>query len=165
MRPRHRSPLRRAVGAAAGATPVLGLVGAPAGAQSGDQPWTDDTLPPEERAALLVDALTLEQKIQQIAVSRFLEDDEGDTVVINRRGNSAYQSGRFEPQGTLPGCTWQDTGRQIRGIEELGIPTVRMTNGGTGVKGGSCGNDPEATGLPSTPAAAATFDRELNYEL
>ena len=73
-------------------------------------------------------------------------------------------NGEFAPQGTLPGCEWQDTGRQIRGIEELGIPTVRMTNGGTGVKGGSCGNDPEATGLPSTLAMAATFDRELNYE-
>ena len=39
-----------------------------------------------------------------------------------------------------------------------------MTNGGTGVKGGSCGNDPEATGLPSSLAMAATFNRELNYE-
>ncbi|MEH7251030.1 glycoside hydrolase family 3 C-terminal domain-containing protein, partial [Neobacillus niacini] len=40
----------------------------------------------------------------------------------------------------------------------------RMTNGGTGVKGGSCGNDPVATGLPSTVAMAATFNRGLNYE-
>lgn len=27
-------------------------------------PWQDDTLPPRERAALLVAAMTLEQKIQ-----------------------------------------------------------------------------------------------------
>ena len=39
-----------------------------------------------------------------------------------------------------------------------------MTNGGTGVKGGSCDNDPLATGLPSTLAMAATFDRKLNNE-
>ena len=89
---------------------------------------------------------------------------QGETVVINRGGTSKYQNGVFEPQGTLPGCEWQDTGRQIRGIEELGIPTIRMTNGGTGVKGGSCGNDPLATGLPSTLAMAATFDRKLNNE-
>lgn len=38
-----------------------------------------------------------------------------------------------------------------------------MTNGGTGIRGGSCQN-PLATGVPSTTAAAATFDRELNYE-
>ncbi|MGX2957855.1 beta-glucosidase [Peribacillus sp. JNUCC 23] len=106
----------------------------------------------------------MEQKMQQIAISRFNENDTGETVVINKKGSSKYQNGVFAPEGTLPGCEWQDTGRQIHGIEDLGIPTIRMTNGGTGVKGGSCGNDPLATGLPSTPAMAATFDRELNYE-
>ena len=118
----------------------------------------------EERTKLLLDAMTMEQKIQQIAISRFNENDKGETVVINRKGSNKYQSGEFPPQGTLPGCEFQDTGRQIRGIEELGIPTIRMTNGGTGVKGGSCHNDPVATGLPSTVAMAATFNRELNYE-
>ncbi|MFC4411685.1 beta-glucosidase [Chungangia koreensis] len=131
----------------------------------GAKPWMNTKLSAEERAELLLDAMTMEQKIQQIAISRFNENDKGATVVINRGGkNSKYMNGEFAPQGTLPGCEWQDTGRQIRGIEELGIPTIRMTNGGTGVKGGSCGNDPVATGLPSTPALAATFDRELNYE-
>ena len=76
-----------------------------------------------------------------------------------------YRNGVFAPQGTLPGCEFTDTGRSIRGIEELGIPTIRMTNSGTGVKGGACANDPGATGLPSTPNMAATFDRDLNYEV
>ncbi|SOC41412.1 beta-glucosidase [Ureibacillus acetophenoni] len=127
-------------------------------------PWMNTQLSAEERTELLLDEMTMEQKIQQIAISRFNENNTGDPVVIKRGGTSKYQNGEFAPEGTLPGCDWQDTGRQIRGIEELGIPTVRMTNGGTGVKGGSCGNDPLATGLPSTPALAATFDRELNYE-
>ncbi|MDI3330849.1 MAG: glycoside hydrolase family 3 C-terminal domain-containing protein [Micrococcus sp.] len=126
--------------------------------------WQDTTRTAAERTESLLDAMTLDQKIQQIAVSRFNENDTGDPVVIDRSGRSAYQNGVFAPQGTLSGCEWQDTGRQIRGIDELGIPTVRMTNGGTGVKGGSCGNDPEATGLPSTLAMAATFDRGLNQE-
>lgn len=129
------------------------------------KPWMNvKKLTAEERADLLIEAMTLDQKIQQIAVSRFYEDDKGEPIVLNRSGTSKYQSGEFAPQGTLPGCEWQDTGRQIRGIEELGIPTIRMTNGGTGVKGGSCGNDPEATGLPSTLSMAATFNRDLNYE-
>ena len=128
------------------------------------RPWQDTQRTAQERTEALLEAMTLDQKIQQIAVSRFNENDTGDPVVIDRRGNNAYQNGVFPPQGTLPGCEWQDTGRQIRGIDELGIPTVRMTNGGTGVKGGSCGNDPEATGLPSTLAMAATFDRGLNLE-
>ncbi|SDN70937.1 glycoside hydrolase family 3 protein [Bacillus sp. OK048] len=135
------------------------------GGPVGTKPWMNTKLPAVERTKLLLDAMTLEQKIQQIAISRFNENDKGETVVIKRGGSNKYQSGIFPPQGTLPGCEWQDTGRQIRGIEELGIPTVRMTNGGTGVKGGSCGNDPVATGLPSTPAMAATFNRGLNYEV
>ena len=134
------------------------------GGTEGTKPWMNTQLSAEERTELLLDAMTMEQKIQQIAISRFNENDTGETVVIKRGGTSKYMNGEFAPQGTLPGCEWQDTGRQIRGIEELGIPTIRMTNGGTGVKGGSCGNDPEATGLPSTLAMAATFNRELNYE-
>ncbi|MEH7390703.1 glycoside hydrolase family 3 C-terminal domain-containing protein [Bacillus sp. JJ1503] len=134
------------------------------GRAEGTKPWMNTKLSAEERTKLLLDAMTMEQKIQQIAISRFNENDKGETVVIKRGGSNKYMSGVFPPQGTLPGCEWQDTGRQIRGIEELGIPTVRMTNGGTGVKGGSCGNDPVATGLPSTLAMAATFNRGLNYE-
>eukprot|EP00130_Batrachochytrium_dendrobatidis_P008282 XP_006683157.1 hypothetical protein BATDEDRAFT_92916 [Batrachochytrium dendrobatidis JAM81] len=127
-------------------------------------PWMNTKLSAEERTELLLDEMTMEQKIQQIAISRFNENDTGETVVINKGGTSKYQNGEFPPEGTLPGCEWQDTGRQIKGIEELGIPTIRMTNGGTGVKGGSCGNDPEATGLPSTLSMAATFNKEMNYE-
>ena len=134
------------------------------GGTEGTSPWMNTRLSAEERTELLLDKMTLEQKIQQIAISRFNENDKGEPIVINRRGSNKYQSGVFPPEGTLPGCEWQDTGRQIHGIEELGIPTIRMTNGGTGVKGGSCGNDPVATGLPSTLAMAATFNRKLNYE-
>ncbi|NEU31340.1 glycosyl hydrolase [bacterium LRH843] len=134
------------------------------GGTEGNNPWMNTELSAEERTELLLDEMTMEQKIQQIAISRFNENDTGETVVINKKGSSKYMNGEFAPEGTLPGCEWQDTGRQIHGIEDLGIPTIRMTNGGTGVKGGSCGNDPLATGLPSTPAMAATFDRELNYE-
>ncbi|SDN49519.1 beta-glucosidase [Psychrobacillus sp. OK028] len=134
------------------------------GETQGTNPWMNINLSAEERTELLLDEMTMEQKMQQIAISRFNENDKGEPVVIKRGGTSKYMNGEFAPQGTLPGCEYQDTGRQIKGIEELGIPTVRMTNGGTGVKGGSCHNDPQATGLPSTPGLAATFDRELNYE-
>ncbi|MHC0037677.1 beta-glucosidase [Pseudoneobacillus sp. C159] len=150
------------------ATMFLSTLVIPAYAEKGEtegtKPWMNTQLSAEERTELLLDEMTMEQKIQQIAISRFNENDTGETVVIKRGGTSKYMNGEFAPQGTLPGCEWQDTGRQIRGIEELGIPTIRMTNGGTGVKGGSCGNDPEATGLPSTLSMAATFNRELNYE-
>lgn len=160
--------MKRIISVLSAAVIFMSMLAMPANAMEGkpggDKPWMNTKLSAEERAELLLNAMTLEQKIQQIAISRFNENDKGETIVINRSGTNKYQNGEFPPQGTLPGCEWQDTGRQIRGIEELGIPTVRMTNGGTGVKGGSCGNDPEATGLPSTLSMAATFNRELNYE-
>ena len=146
----------------------MSMLEIPANAEEGGteraNPWMNTNLSAEKRTELLLNNMTMEQKIQQIAISRFNENDKGEPIVINRGGSNKYQSGVFPPEGTLPGCEWQDTGRQIHGIKELGIPTIRMTNGGTGVKGGSCGNDPVATGLPSTLAMAATFDRKLNYE-
>ena len=51
--------------------------------------------------------MTMEQKIQQIAISRFNENDTGETVNIKRGGTSKYMNGEFEPEGTLPGCESQ----------------------------------------------------------
>ena len=160
--------IKRAISIFLTAMIFMSMLEIPANAMEGGtervNPWMNTKLSAEERTELLLKKMTLEQKIQQIAISRFNENDKGEPIVIKRGGSNKYQSGVFPPEGTLPGCEWQDTGRQIRGIEELGIPTIRMTNGGTGVKGGSCGNDPVATGLPSTVAMAATFNRKLNYE-
>ncbi len=98
----------------------------------------------EERANALIAQMTLEQKVQQISNdTRPAEDDE------NR------------PEG----CEFTPIARHIQGIPELGIPTVRMINGGTGIRGGACGNEPTATGFPSSPASAATFNPELNRRL
>ncbi|HLT83591.1 MAG TPA: hypothetical protein VKZ83_05095 [Phototrophicaceae bacterium] len=80
--------------------------------------------------------MSLEQKIQQIAIYTIEGDPE------------------------LEECVVAFANRTIIGIPELGIPTFGMTNGGTGLRGGSCQNPP-ATGVPSsTAAAAATFDPE-----
>lgn len=138
---RHRGLVPR-IARAAPLTLLLGVLVAPqAVAANGDRPWLDTDRSPRERAELLVAALTLEQKIQQIGIRAIDESD------------------------VLEGCEEKRTGRTIEGIPELGIPNFRMTNGGTGVKGGSCDHDPIATGLPSTPAMAATFDRDLNYTI
>jgi beta-glucosidase len=88
--------------------------------------------------------MTLEQKVQQIS---------NDTRPAMNDANRP------------PGCEFTPIARHIQGIPELAIPTVRMINGGTGVRGGSCLPEPVATGLPSTPASAATFNPELNRQL
>jgi beta-glucosidase len=104
-------------------------------------PWMNTALTPEQRADLLIPQMTLEQKVRQIS---------NDTRPAR------------DPENRPPGCEFTDIGRHIQGVAELGIPTVRMVNGGTGVRGGSCLPEPDATALPSTPAMAATFNRQLN---
>jgi beta-glucosidase len=109
-----------------------------------DLPWMNVALPPEQRADLLIAQMTLEQKVQQIS---------NDTRPAQDAANRPA------------GCTFTEIGRHIQGIPELGIPTFRMINGGTGVRGGDCGNEPEATALPSTVAGAATFNPALGLQL
>jgi len=67
------------------------------------------------------------------------------------------------PNEELAGCGFTDLGRHIEGIPELAIPTLRAINGGTGVRGGDCLPEPVATGFPSAPLGAATFNRALNF--
>ena len=57
------------------------------GGTEGTNPWMNTKLSAEERTELLLDEMTMEQKIQQIAISRFNENDTGETVVINKRGS------------------------------------------------------------------------------
>ena len=107
-------------------------------------PWMNTSLTPEQRADLLISHMTLEQKVEQIS---------NDTRPAE------------DPANRPPGCEFTSVGRHIQSIPELGIPTVRMINGPTGVRGGDCRNEPISTALPSTPAPAATFNPELSLRL
>ena len=107
-------------------------------------PWMNTNLDPAQRADLLIARMTLEQKVEQLS---------NDTRPAEDAANRP------------PGCEFQPIGRHIQGIPELGIPTVHMINGGTGVRGGDCLPEPVATALPSTPASAATFNPDLNRQL
>jgi len=118
-------------------------------------PWMNIALSPEERSALLLEALSLDQKLQQLT--------------------GAYP----EILPDLPECYG---GRHITGIAELAIPTLRITNGPVGVGQNDCvdpalfGNpnapsgvpyvhssSAKATALPSGTAVAASFDPEVAH--
>src|SRR3954451_3576104 len=107
-------------------------------------PWMDTSLPPEQRADLLIAHMTLEQKVQQIS-------------------NDVRPA--QNPANRPDGCGFASSGRHIQGIPALGIPTVRMTNGGTGIIGGDCKPNPIGTGVPSTTAVGATFNPDLGRQL
>lgn len=51
--------------------------------------------------------------------------------------------------------------RHVAGIEELGIPRFRITNGPVGVGMGDGTPSPKATSLPMTIGVAASFDPAL----
>src|SRR4051812_30812414 len=99
-------------------------------------PWMDTSLSPEARSELLIDAMTLDQKIQQLAGAR------GAIPELQECGNP---------------------GRHVPGIPELGIPTFRITNGPVCLGGSDCSPQDKATSLPVALALAASFDQDLAY--
>ena len=107
-------------------------------------PWMNTSLSPEQRADLLIPQMTLEQKVQQLS-------------------NDVRPA--QDPANRPKGCGFAGSGRHIQGIPALGIPTVRMTNGGTGIIGGDCKPNPVGTGVPSTIALGATFNPGLGRQL
>lgn len=116
----------------------------PATAQE-ELPWMDTSLPAAERAELLLAAMTLDQKLEQIFNRPVYNEDLDDGDPTNGQG-----------------CDFTLIGRHIEGIPELAIPDFRMANGGTGIRGGDCIPEPTATALPAQISSAATFNRPLN---
>ncbi|MDX1497485.1 MAG: glycoside hydrolase family 3 C-terminal domain-containing protein [Salinisphaeraceae bacterium] len=72
-----------------------------------ERPWCDTSKTDEERAAMLVEAMTLEQKVDYLA------------------GDDPASAATCEPYCGV-----------VNGIPELGIPPLRMTDGPVGVRGG-----------------------------
>ncbi len=115
--------------------------------------WQDTTRSPRERAEALVAAMTLEQKIAQLHGAM-------DTIDI-------YAAAREASQADDADAAMEQLAAQIRierhvkGIDELGIPRFRITNGPVGVGMGDGTPSPPATSLPMTIGLAAGFDLEL----
>ena len=116
------------------------------------QPWTDTTLAPRERAQLLVAAMTLEQKIQQL---------HGNMETIDIYALSAQATTKAEMDQLAAQIRVE---RHVAAIDELGIPRFRITNGPVGVGMGDGTPSPPATSLPMTIALAAGFDPELAHQ-
>ena len=100
-------------------------------------PWMNTALPPEQRAALLVGAMTLAQKEQQLV------------------GNAP----EIVPE--LPQCLGA---RHVRGIASLAIPTLRITNGPVGIGQNDC-VDPSVMGFGAftDPSSAKATARSRNW--
>ncbi|HYW44068.1 MAG TPA: beta-glucosidase [Bryobacteraceae bacterium] len=103
-------------------------------------PWMDKSLPPDRRADMVMEQMTVDEKVGLV------------------HGGSPY-SGQTtaQPAQSLGGAGF------IPGIPRLGIPDFQMTDGRSGVANtGRRGR--YATALPSSLAAGATWDVKLAYE-
>src|SRR5579862_1854482 len=106
--PAQRLPLRLAAGLA---VCTAGLTLQLHAASAAPLPWMNTALSPEARAALLVGAMTIAEKEEQLVGSI---------------------------PGTLPELPQCKGGRHVTGIPSLEIPTLRITNGPVGIGQNDC---------------------------
>src|SRR4051812_15151781 len=85
-------------------------------AAQGDLPWMNTSLTPEQRADLLIDAMTLNKKLKQL-----------NTEPINNKDLDVDAPPNTKTPPRLD-CDFTPVGRHIEGIPELAIPDFRMAN-------------------------------------
>lgn len=126
-------------------TVILILAGALLCAQNPNQakkqepkgPWMDKSLPADKRADLMLEQMTLDEKIQLV------------------HGTGGW--GLNAHPKSLGGAGY------VPGIDRLGFPALQMTDGRSGVA--NTGNRGRyATALPSSLAAAASWDLQVAYD-
>ena len=98
-------------------------------------PWSDKSLPSDQRADLLVQQMTLEEKLSLV------HGDQGEESLKKWLGGAGY----------------------VPGVPRLGIPALQMSDGRSGVANiGRTGR--YATALPSALANAASWDLQSSYD-
>src|SRR6476620_6213363 len=88
---------------------------------NGSFPWIDKSLSPRERAEKLVAGMTLEQKIAQLHGARETINIYALPTADEMSAMSAEEQDQLMAQIQVQ--------RHVKGIEELGIPRFRITNG------------------------------------
>ena len=107
-------------------------------AQASKQPWTNNRLSPDERADLVVKAMTLDEKIQLV---------HGSMAMLGPKIPRALGGDGFVP-----------------GIPRLGIPDLNLIGAGVGVTNLGKRTNGQSTALPASLAETATWDPKLAYE-
>ena len=124
----------------------LFIVGLPLFAQSGSQdkaarPWRNTNFSPDQRAAMVVKEMTLDEKI----------------TLLHGTGHPG-----LGPMSPLSSASNGGAGYVV-GIPRLGIPGIQMSDAAYGVRA-SGQNGRYSTALPCTLAAAASWDLDAAYE-
>jgi len=122
-----------AILAALSAVPALAQRPAPPDVLKG--PWNDKTLPPDPRADLLMEQMTLDEKITLL-----------------------HGTGGFENAGQRS----NGGAGMVQGIPRLGLPDLQLADSAVGVRSAAA-RGRYATLLPSTIGEAATWDPQVAY--
>jgi len=109
----------------------------------GRHPWADAGLPPDVRAEMVIEQMTLDEKIQ----------------LVHGMGWELP----FEPPQSGPGVRALQPWAFIPGIPRLGVPDLQMSDAVLGVTGGGP-KSRYATAFPSAEAEASSWDLGLAAE-
>ena len=124
-------------------TLTLAVVSVPAVAQSGANhktPWMNTSLSPDERAAMVVKEMTLDEKISLLHGTGMVGLSPMSPLAIYSNGGAGY----------------------VVGIPRLGIPAIQMSDAAYGVRS-SGENGRYSTALPSNLGAAASWDPDAAF--
>jgi beta-glucosidase len=115
-------------------------------APAAQHPWMDKTLSPDQRANLVLEQMTLDEKIR----------------MVHGGGMVGYDT---TPQEAAAGVLARSNGGAgyVPGIPRLGIPDLNMADSAVGVTRGAA-RSRYSTALPSTLAEAASWDLNLAHE-
>jgi len=108
---------------------------------AGARPWMNASLPPDERAALVVKEMTLDEKISLLHGTGMDGLSPISPLAIHSNGGAGY----------------------VVGVPRLGIPAIQMADSAYGVRA-SGENGRYSTALPSDLGAAASWDVDAAYE-
>jgi beta-glucosidase len=130
---------------------VVGLLGLTALAVSGQKtngkkwPWMDPKLSPERRADMVLEQMTLDEKISLL------------------HGNGMARQTNLPPE--IEAVQDQSNGGAgfVLGVPRLGIPVIQMTDAAYGVRQ-SAANGRYSTALPSNLGSAASWDPDAACE-
>lgn len=126
---------------------ILSLALLPASAQTGSEyrkspaPWMNSSLSPDERAALVVKEMTLDEKISLLHGTGMRDLSPMSPLAVNSNGGAGY----------------------VVGIPRLRIPAIQMSDAAYGVRS-SGENGRYSTALPADLAGAASWDLDAAYE-
>jgi beta-glucosidase len=112
-------------------------------AQSGGKahPWSNPSLSPDERAAMVVKEMTIDEKITLLHGTGMPGLSPMSPLAIHSNGGAGY----------------------VVGIPRLGIPAIQMSDAAYGIRS-SGENGRYSTALPSDVAGAASWDLESGYQ-